>query len=157
MKKIIIFIIFLIGLLMFFISNNSKQIRVRIIPNDNEEQSLVVKALVKEKVVIYLDECYSKSYEGFIENINASLLEFNELLEEYDAIASLEKHNFSNKTYNGNVIKDTSTLTFLVKIGNHQGDNWWGVVYPKFLEIESTEEVEYKSYIVEKFKEWFGD
>ena len=53
-------------------------------------------------------------------------------------------------------VKDDTTLTFLVKIGDALGDNWWGVIYPEFLEVSSSEEVIYRSFIKEMIDKVFN-
>ena len=95
-----------------------------------------------------------KSMTKFIQNINSSINEFNDMVESYNAKGELVNHQFYLKEYNGKVIKDEEVLTFLVKIDNAVGDNWWGVIFPEFLEINSTDTSSVKSYFYEKIKKW---
>ena len=69
-----------------------------------------------------------------------------------DCTISFDKHTLYNKTYNNSAIKNETTLVLLVVIGSGGGSNWWGTVYPEFLDISSSEEVKYESLIVNLFR-----
>lgn len=158
MRKIFV-TIFVILICVFCIGKvfaNDDEIRVRVIPNSNTESDLYIKKEVQTLTVCFLKECYSSNYEDFKDNINDSLDKFNIKLEKYNAISSLENHTFYSKSYNGSSVKDETTLTLLVKIGEAQGDNWWGVVYPEFLEISSSDEIIYRSFIKELIDKVFN-
>lgn len=158
MRKIIISFILVLTIIFFLFSNSKNdEIRVRIIPHNNEEESLVIKEKVKELAIEFLALNYEQSFNEYKENISDNIESFNEALIEFNAKAYLKYHTFTNKSYNGISLKDETVLTFLVLIGESNGDNWWGVVYPKFLNISSTNKVEYKSYIIKKIKEWMDD
>ena len=156
-KKIVLLFIILISI--FCVAKafeKDDEIRVRVIPNSNSETDLVIKKEVQQLTVSYLEKCFCRNGERFKENIIESIDEFNVLLEKYDAISSLEKHTFYSKAYNGSSVKDDTTLTFLVKIGDALRDNWWGVIYPEFLEVSSSEEVIYRSFIKEMIDKVFN-
>jgi len=150
---IIVFIFFGITLL----NNLSKEeeIRVRVIPNSDESRDLLEKEEAKELVICYLKEAYSSDYNEFISNINKTKDDFEIMLEKVlatDCTISFDKHTLYNKTYNNSAIKNESTLVLLVVIGDGGGSNWWGTVYPEFLDISSSEEVKYESLIVNLFR-----
>ena len=63
-----------------------------------------------------------------------------------------ENHTLYNKTYNNNAVKNTNEMALYVIIGEGKGDNWWGTVYPEFLEVNGSEEVKYESLILSIFK-----
>ncbi len=153
MKKIIICSVFFIIVILFIfkINNKSEEIRVRVIPNSNSEYDLKIKEEVIIDVKDYIYAIYSKDRDEMCLNIEKTILDFEELLNtKYTNINVLfEKHNFYNKEYNGNVVKNECVLTLLVEIGNKNGDNWWGSIYPDLLEVSSKEEVNYKSFIKE--------
>lgn len=156
-KRFIIFIILILSLLLIIrLLDNEQELRVRIIPNSNSEEDIQIKEEVKEKVILFLEENYSNYYNTYVENINDNLDVFNTKLEAYNAYGELTYHLFNNKIYNNEYIKDEEVLTFVVRIGNNEGDNWWGVIYPEFLELESTDKVTYKSYIYELIKKITG-
>ncbi|MGM9972351.1 MAG: stage II sporulation protein R [Anaeroplasmataceae bacterium] len=150
--------ILLLVLIVIKINNDNEEIRVRIIPNSNTLEDLKQKEDVKLEIKSYLLTVYDKDRETMINNINNSISELNsDLKEKYNEISvTLENHNFYNKEYNGNVIKNESVLTLLVKIGDYKGDNWWGSIYPTLLDVESTQEVEYKSILKEIIDKCIG-
>lgn len=152
-KRFIFLLILILSLfLMIRLLDNEQELRVRIIPNSNSEEDIQVKEEVKEEVILFLKENYSNYYNTYVENINDNLEVFNTKLEAYNAYGQLTYHQFNNKIYNNSYIKDEEVLTFIVRIGDYAGDNWWGVIYPEFLELDSSEKVTYKSYIYEFIK-----
>ncbi len=132
------------------------ELRVRIIPNSNDNNDLIIKDEVKEITILFLKENYYNDYNMYINNINKNLEVFNIKLKSYNAYGELTYHQFNNKVYNNKYIKDEEVLTFVVRIGDNNGDNWWGVIYPEFLQLESTDKVIYKSYIYEFIKKYLG-
>ena len=154
MRKIILFMLIIL-VLCLFITADKEELRVRIVPKDNQETSLAVKEEVKVLVINYLSLAYDDTYSTYIKNINDGLSAFNEQIATFSAKARLVKHKFMQKIAGGEVIKDETVLTFLVEIEESAGDNWWGIIYPSFLGIESTEVTHYESYIIKKIREWF--
>lgn len=152
-KRFIILLILILSIFLIIrLLNNEEELRVRVIPNSNNEEDAQIKEEVIEIVIMFLEENYSNSYNTYIENINNNLDAFNTKLEAYNAYGQLTYHQFNNKIYNNSYIKDEEVLTFIVRIGDYAGDNWWGVIYPEFLELDSSEKVTYKSYIYEFIK-----
>ncbi len=159
MKKTVIVIIILIFLVAFFLKEPaSKEIRTRIIPNSNSEIDLKEKEEVKEIVIKFLKENYNKDKEKYINNINKNVSKLKNETKKINENVKVElvNHNFYNKTYNGNSVKNEKVLTLLVTINEGKGDNWWGSIYPEFLEVKSDEVIEYESYILKKIKEMKG-
>lgn len=155
MRKALIIIIITLGFIALIKAiNPSEEMRVRIIPNSNSEIDLKIKEEVKSITVTYLEKQYDKSMTKFIQNIKSTINEFNDLVESYNAKGELVNHQFYQKEYKGKAIKDEEVLTFLVEIDNASGDNWWGVIFPEFLEINSTDSSSVKSYFYEKLKKW---
>ena len=159
MRKLLFVIIIIIFIFCLF--NNSdedKEIRVRIIPNSDSKNDLLVKENVKNAVVCYLEMIYDKTYEKYFDNINNT---YNDLENKLDSLfgevsVSFNKHTLYNKTYNNNAIKNEEAYTLYIVIGNGEGSNWWGSVYPKFLSVNSSEVLEYKSLfydLISKLKE----
>lgn len=155
LKKILILCGFLL-IIICLISNDKEELRVRIIPKSNDETSLIIKEEVKEIVIIFLKETYDSVYNKFLEEIRLNINSLNEKLSYYNAKASLENVSYYNKKIDGKLIKDNEVYSLLVEIEEALGDNWWGVIYPRFLEIESSDKVEYESYFIKKIKEWFN-
>lgn len=147
-------LVLLFAIFIFSFINNEfkeKEIRVRIIPNSNETSDLIVKEKAKDYVVFYLKEAFNSDYNIFIDNINKTKNQFEILLEKVlatDCTINFGNHTLYNKTYNNSAIKNEDALVLYVIIGKGKGSNWWGTVYPNFLEISSSEEIKYESLIV---------
>ncbi len=156
MRKIgllIVVVLFLVACSQFF--KESEEIRVRIIPNSNDSIDLAVKEEAKQYTICYLKEAYCDDYDVFKNRIRQSLKAFNQLLEKELSTActvTFTKHTLYNKTYNDSAIRNKNTMTLYIILGNGEGSNWWGTVYPDFLQIESSEEVKYESLIVRIFE-----
>lgn len=159
MRKLLFGIIIIIFI--FCLLNNSeedKEIRVRIIPNSDSRNDLLAKEDIKNAVICYLEMIYDKSYDKYLENINDT---YNDLEKKLDSLfgevsVSFSKHTLYNKTYNNNAIKNEEAYTLYIVIGNGNGSNWWGSVYPRFLSVNSSEVLEYKSLfydLISKLKE----
>lgn len=146
MKKLLSILLILILFSLFFIRNsNFQELRVRVIPDSNSEEALKEKEEVKEIVILFLLDNYDKDLNTYKNNIKKNIDSLNT-----ERISSkLEMHNFYHKTYNNMALLDEKVLTLVVRIGNASGDNWWGSIYPEFLGMESSECMNYKSYILE--------
>ncbi len=127
--------------------------RIRVVPSSNIESDLIIKEEVIKLAIDYVYENFDENKDVLIKNIEESILEFqNKTLKNYNAVVSLQMHNFYNKAYDGKEELNGEYLTLLINIGKHEGDNWWGSIYPVFLEKSSTDVVKYESYILNKFK-----
>lgn len=159
MKKLVPVIIIILLLICLLKPSKEEDIRVRIIPNSNSETDLIIKEKVKGEVIDFLTLNYDEDRERFIKNINFNITTITSDLESKDINAkiSLQKHNFYNKTYNGSSVKNEEVLTFLVVIDEGKGDNWWGSIYPNFLEMNSSEVVEYRSLLKEIYSKIKGE
>lgn len=161
MRKIIIAgIIILCIVLVFTRSQEEKEIRVRIIPNSDEVSDLKVKETAKDITVCYLKEAYDKEYNTYLDNLKQTLTLFESALEKElkeDVEVQLGNHTLYNKTYNNSAVENTNQMTLYVVIGEGKGSNWWGTVYPEFLEVNSSEEVKYESLILSIFKKIKGE
>lgn len=152
--KVIGLVVIAFLIVAFFLKSPGEELRVRVIPNSNSQEDLLIKEEIKLLAIEYLEENYDESLAKYINNINKNIEDFSNLLNStYNRISvSLEKHKFFNKTYNGSSLKNEEVLTFLVIINEGKGDNWWGSIYPKFLEMSSSEVTQYKSLIIELIK-----
>lgn len=161
MRKIIIAgLIILCVILLFTRSQEEKEIRVRIIPNSDEASDLKVKEIAKNITVCYLKEAYDDNYNSYLNNIKETIPYFESALEKElkeNVEVQLGNHTLYNKTYNNSAVKNTSEMTLYVVIGEGKGSNWWGTVYPEFLEVNSSEEVKYESLILSIFKKIKGE
>lgn len=161
MRKIGI-IILIILFVYVFVSNmsNEEEIRVRIIPNSDKKEDLLLKEEAKKYVVYYLKKAYHSDYNQFVTNINETKNSFEAILEKVlatDCTITFDEHTLYNKTYNGSAVKNEKTLVLYVVLGEGDGSNWWGTVYPEFLGISSDDEIKYESLIVNLFRKIRGD
>lgn len=160
MRKLLI-----IAVLIFFVftlinNDNKDEIRVRVIPNSDSKEDLLVKEDVKSMTICYLKEAYNSDYDTYLSNIRATKDLFEDLVEDkllVDLSIQLGYHTLYNKTYNNNAVKNTNEMTLYVIIGKGKGSNWWGTVYPEFLEIESDKEFKYESLILSIFNKIKGE
>ena len=161
MRKIILAgIIILCIILGFTRSQEEKEIRVRVIPNSDEAIDLKVKEKAKDITVCYLKEAYDTKYTTYLNNLKETLPLFESALEKElkeEVEVELGNHTLYNKTYNNNAVRNKSEMTLYVIIGEGKGSNWWGTVYPEFLEVNSSEEVKYESLILSIFKKIKGE
>jgi Stage II sporulation protein R (spore_II_R). len=140
--------------------NEAKEIRVRIIPNSDSSLDLRQKEKAKDITICYLREAYSEDYETYLSNMKKTLSDFEKLLTKQlqDSVKlELGNHTLYNKTYNNSAVKNTGEMTLYVIIGEGKGSNWWGTVYPEFLEVNSSEEVKYESLILSIFNKIKGE
>lgn len=140
--------------------NKEEEIRVRIIPNSDTKKDLDIKEKAKDITVCYLKEAYSKNYDEYLSNLKYSANAFEDILEKelkQNVKIELGNHTLYNKTYNNNAIKNTSEMTLYIILGEGKGSNWWGTIYPEFLEVSSSEEIRYESLILSIFNKIKGE
>lgn len=155
MKKIFIVLFLVIISITIYINNsNSEEIRLRIIPNSNEPSDILVKEEVKNAVIYYLESIYVDDYHKYVEKINESMAFLESIIEANYVSCSMDfsKHTLYNKEYNGSAIKNKSTLTLVITLGEGNGSNWWGSIYPEYLGISSSDVVRYESLFANLIK-----
>lgn len=153
MKKITIIFVIAIIILMSASKGEKKEIRVRVIPEDNSSIQYEIKQEVISVVKNYLKTIIDKNmnYEEMDKSLNQNYNQINKLLSDYNCKVSYQYYNFPLKSYNDNVIKEKRCKTLLIEIGKAKGDNWWGSLYPDLLSINSEEKIEYRSFIKDMF------
>ncbi len=137
-------------------------IRIRVVPNSNEENDQKIKSTVKDKLSV---EMYNLLKDAKTSQNAREIIEQN--LEEIKASVSktLEKENynkdfkvnfgynyFPEKKYKGVTYEEGYYESLLVTLGEGKGDNWWCVLFPPLCLVEADEsqkDVEYKSLIKE--------
>ena len=177
MKKILIIFIIIVILVITFNTVNAEvllipdeAIRMRVIPNSNDEADITIKNKVKNQLqteMVYLLKDAT--------SINESRQIINNNLKKIDAEISslLKKENynlgynlnyslnyFPEKTYKGVKYKEGYYESVLVTLGEGKGDNWWCVLFPPLCLIEADEttsknDVEYKFFIKEIIDKFF--
>ncbi|MBD5391067.1 hypothetical protein HDR67_03590 [bacterium] len=154
-KFLIAGLVVLCGIFIFMRTQETKEIRVRVIPNSNTTEDLKIKEKAKNITICYLKEAYDQEYSIYLSNLKSTTSSFQYILEKeinQKVEVQLGNHTLYNKTYNNSAVKNTNEMTLYVILGEGKGDNWWGTVYPEFLEVNSSEEVKYESLILSIFK-----
>lgn len=161
MRKILIGILIVACMVIAIINlKEEKEIRVRIIPNSDLKIDLDKKNKAKDITVCYLKEAYSDKYEEYLDNLKKTSESFELLLEKeinQEVEIELGNHTLYNKTYNNSAVKNTNEMTLYIILGEGKGSNWWGTIYPEFLEVNSSEETKYESLILSIFKKIKGE
>ncbi len=160
MRKFLIIILTVICLIVILNNKDEKEIRIRIIPNSDLKKDLDIKEKAKDITICYLKNAYDKNYDIFIDNIKKTKDDFANLLENNlneKIKLDLGNHTLYNKTYNNTAVKNTNQMVLYIVIGSGDGSNWWGTVYPEFLEVSSSEEMKYESLIVHIFEKLKGE
>ena len=170
MKKIFavgLLVALIAGLTLFFAGNGTQEqtadenayLRVHIRANSNSEADQAVQYKVRDRVVEFLTptvaECHSK--EEAIQKINAALPQAaavaDRVLREngytYGARASLRKEEFPTRVYEDVTLAAGEYDALILELGSGSGDNWWCVVYPPLCFAGGTQNVIYKSKILE--------
>lgn len=154
-KKVQIFL-FIFSLLLgisFFLTScmKEKETRLRIKANDNSTEALALKEIVKEEVLILLSKTKKEDISLLVDYLNKQLKnKFNNINVSYT------KESYPAKSFDNKLIPSGTYPTILITIGEGLGRNWWSVLYPEFFNVsyEASDEIEYRSYIIDKYKEW---
>ena len=145
--------------------DTSAYFRIHIRANSDCEEEQAVKYLVRDKVVEYLlpvvagtnskDEakaCVEKNLKN-IEEVANSVLEKNGF--SYKSHAEVKKEEFPTRVYEEVTLPEGVYDALILELGTGSGKNWWCVVYPPLCFSQNISgKVVYKSWIVEKIKEW---
>lgn len=163
MKKIIIF--FVITLIIILPNQKQKDdvLRIRVIANSNSEYDQKIKNEVSDNLKQELYELLKE--EKDIENArkiiknNISNLSNNieKILENenYSYTINYGYNYFPEKQYKNTTYKEGNYESLLVKLGKAEGDNWWCILFPPLCLVEaeeSNEEVEYQSFFINIIK-----
>lgn len=173
MKKIILILTLIIAVFIYKeIKNNEviipdTAIRLRVIPNSNS----VLDQNMKNKVKKYLENnTYNlikdeDSKEVVREKIKNNIPKTKEDIEQifnennYNMNFSINYglNYFPEKEYRGLKYEEGYYESVVISIGKAEGDNWWCVLFPNLclVDLENTNDVEYKSWIVEKINKIF--
>jgi len=176
MRKYIIFlIIFLIGYFMLQsvdvegIKIPDSAIRLRVIPNSNNQRDQEIKLKVKTELettttkilngVTRVDDARNIIEEN-LDNIKYGIEKL--LLEEqYDLGYSINfgQNHFPEKEFKGVTYEEGYYESLVVTLGKGEGDNWWCVLFPPLCLLEAeeskTDEVEYKFFVQELIDKYF--
>jgi len=153
MKKwILIILIVFVLFIMFTDSNDSEELRFRVIANsdsfvDQELKYKVVKELQKVNISINNLDIIKEKAEYIILSNN-----FN-----YKVEVSVKPQKFETKYYNKKIIEGGVYKTIVVTIGSGEGKNYWTILYPEYFKVSfediNTGNVKYDIWIVNKLRE----
>lgn len=171
MKKYIILSLALIAVVvgLIFASSTQQQpqyLRIHIRANSNSNIDQNVKYQVKEAVV----DAISPKLQG-IANFDEACEIMNENLQlmqnqadmvlkkngfDYTSTIRLAREEFPTREYQGLTLESGVYDALIIELGSGTGDNWWCVVFPPlcFAGAVDDEGVEYKSFVVEKYKKF---
>ena len=169
-KKIILLIT--LSILVSYISSNdeyveipSTSIRMRVIAKSNSEKDQSDKRIVKDALEKKLYEVISNSddYGDVDEKLNQKKDEIDETIKQVlinnnieDNFTSSYGYNyFPEKEFKGITYKSGNYRSYVVTLGEGEGENWWCVLYPPLCLIdENVDSYEYHSLIndvIEKY------
>lgn len=148
MKKVNL-VLFLIVFLVLTGCNyvESKEIRIRILANSNEEMDIKEKYILRDALLKVFNEEKIEVTEDNIKLIKKHLENKCQISNDYQI--EFKETMFPSKALKGKIIPSGKYMTLLITIGEGKGDNWWSVLYPEYygLNYEDASEVEYRSYI----------
>jgi len=156
MKKFIIIIIIMFVLfIMFTDTNDSTELRFRVIANSDSisDQNLkmkVVRQLQKEKI--------SQNNLNIIKQKTEYIILSNNY--NYKVDVCIRNEQFETKYYNNKIIEGGTYKTIVVTIGKGEGKNYWTILYPEYFNVSfedvNTGNVTYDIWLFKKIKELVG-
>lgn len=163
MKQLVILIILAIGVTLFGSSNEyieipSTSIRMRVIAASDSEKDQankkIVKSFVEEKLYELIDGASDEAQVEEIIDKNKSEIDAHIIakIEDTDLDVSYSSNFgynfFPEKEFKGLVYKAGNYKSFVVTLGEGEGENWWCVLYPPLCLIdEEKSDYEYHSLI----------
>lgn len=169
MKYIKIFILLMVCC-MFFSGcgnaiDNQSYLRIHIRANSNSEEDQSVKYKVKSAIVDfitpYIVECQSKTDAiNVVINTKSQMEQIaDEILSEngftYKSNVVIDEEFFPTRVYDGFVLESDFYDAIIINLGTGEGNNWWCVVYPPLCFKGETENIIYKSKILEIIENFF--
>ena len=115
---------------------------------------IMIKEEVKNSVIYFLKEIYAEDYQTYINNINNSLSELENIIDNnyIDCNIVFDYYTLYNKENNGDAVKNEKILTLVIILGDGKGNNWWGTIYPEYLGVGSSDVIKYESLFVNLIK-----
>ena len=134
-------------------------IRLRVIPNSNNSKDINIKEQVKDyletDVYTLLKDTNSIDSARNIINNNISHIEnnINNIFKDNNYNIPYEVNfgynYFPQKIYQGKTYEEGYYESLVIYIGEAKGDNWWCVLFPNFCLVDTSKDVEYRSYFQE--------
>lgn len=170
MKKLLILILVAGGVTILSNSNEyveipSSSIRMRVIANSNDQEDQnnkkIIKSIVEEKLYEIISD--SKDYDSIDDVIESKKDEIDEAVSKtiddsnmnIKFSSSYGFNYFPEKEFKGLSYKAGNYKSYVVTLGDGQGDNWWCVLYPPLCLIdEDVEDYEYHYLIKDALKKY---
>lgn len=167
------FVFFIIIATAVFVSGYSAEksgdaveyLRIHVRANSNSEEDQSVKYKVKDAVVEYITplaaSCRTKDDAIALINANIAGIEgvCEDVLEEngyfYGASAEVREENFPTRVYGDLTLAEGVYDALIIELGEGAGDNWWCVLYPPLCFTSSSQDVEYRSLILDIISDFF--
>lgn len=154
MKRVwIIIIILLVILIISNDTNDSDELRFRIIGNSNSvvDQNLKMK-VAKELQTIQI----SKNNLDIIKKKAEYIVLSNNFT--YEVNVCIRNEEFETKYYNNKIIEGGIYKTIVVTLGKGEGKNYWTILYPEYFDVSfedvNTGNVTYDIWLLKKIREW---
>lgn len=141
-------------------------LRIRVIANSNSEYDQEIKNEVKQ-VIQYKMYNLLKDTKGVSEARRVINNNLNNIDNEVGNVLKNNNYNldytinyglnyFPSKEYKGVTYEEGYYESLVITLGEGKGDNWWCVLFPPLclLEAESSNDVEYTSYVKELFEKY---
>ena len=154
MKRVwIIIIILLVILIISNDTNDSDELRFRIIGNSNSvvDQNLKMK-VARELQTIQI----SKNNLDIIKKKAEYIVLSNNFT--YEVNVCIRNEEFETKYYNNKIIEGGIYKTIVVTLGKGEGKNYWTILYPEYFDVSfedvNTGNVTYDIWLLKKIREW---
>ncbi|MDR2201864.1 MAG: stage II sporulation protein R [Clostridiales bacterium] len=150
------------------INEEQRLIRIHIRANGDGAGDQAVKLKVRETLSDYLEteladvSDFETAYAMLAERLDVLRRKADATLAAegyfYGARVRLCNEFFPTRGYENVVVESGYYDALIVELGEGKGDNWWCVIYPPlcYLKAEGEGKIEYRSYIAEIIKKYFG-
>lgn len=154
MKRVwIIIIILLVILIISNDTNDSDELRFRIIGNSDSvvDQNLKMK-VARELQTIQI----SKNNLDIIKKKAEYIVLSNNFT--YEVNVCIRNEEFETKYYNNKIIEGGIYKTIVITLGKGEGKNYWTILYPEYFDVSfedvNTGNVTYDIWLLKKIREW---
>ena len=170
MKKLIVLIVIAFGVNLLANSNEyveipSSSILMRVIANSNDESDQsdkkVVKSIIEEKLyeLVKSSSSYDSIDEAIENNINLLDESIKKVIDDKKMnikfSSSYGMNYFPEKEYKGLTYKAGNYKSYVVTLGEGEGENWWCVLYPPLCMIdENVDDYEYHYLIKDALEKY---
>lgn len=159
-KHLLIFSIVMAAIITYIISGNAKAdsslqesiankvVRFHVLANSDSDEDQALKLLVKDAVVNYLEPLMadSASLEESKQILTANTEEVLEIAQEviakqgynYNVDAYFCEDYFPTKSYGDVTFPAGNYTAYRIEIGQHEGKNWWCILYPPLCFVDAT-------------------